>query len=192
MIINIRDPQTLRQINPISVSTYLQQNGWHEQQHVEDKVASWTKAIKDNEQVEISLPLDPNFADFHFRISEILQTLAIVEHRLPEEIFNDLVSIITKKTEANIRPFPRSIELTADILVMLIRFVLSGKSYKMSMIVIFTTIVIMNLIILRLALQGADIPGGLIICLLVFSMLAFLGISFPTTDSIIDLEEDEI
>jgi hypothetical protein len=192
MIINIRDPQTLRQINPISVSTYLQQNGWHEQQHVEDKVASWTKAIKDNEQVEISLPLDPNFADFHFRISEILQTLAIVEHRLPEEIFNDLVSIITKKTEANIRPFPRSIELTADILVMLIRFVLSGKSYKMSMIVIFTTIVIMNLIILMLALQGADIPGGLIICLLVFSMLAFLGISFPTTDSIIDLEEDEI
>jgi hypothetical protein len=130
MIVNIRDPQTLRQINPISVSTYLQQNGWHEQQHVEGKVASWTKAIKDNEQVEISLPLDPNFADFHFRISEILQTLAIVEHRLPEEIFNDLVNIITQKTEANIRPFPRNIELTADILAMLIRFVLPGKSYK--------------------------------------------------------------
>jgi hypothetical protein len=107
MIVNIRDPQTLRQINPISVSTYLQQNGWHEQQQVEGKVAYWTKAINDNEQVEISLPLDPNFADFHFRISEILQTLAIAEHRLPEVIFNDLTNVATQITEENIHIYEK-------------------------------------------------------------------------------------
>jgi hypothetical protein len=92
MIVNIRDPQTLRQINPTSVSTYLQQKGW--QQQVEGKVSFWTKTIEDNEEeVEISLPLDPKLADFHFRISEILQTLSIVERRLPEEIFNDLLQL---------------------------------------------------------------------------------------------------
>jgi hypothetical protein len=102
MIVNIRDPQTLRQINPISVSIYLQQNGWHEQQHVEGKVAFWTKTIEDNEEAEISLPLDLKLADFHFRISEILQTLAIVEHRFPEDIFNDLFNLVVQKTEVSI------------------------------------------------------------------------------------------
>jgi hypothetical protein len=93
MIVNIRDPQTLHRIEPTSVSLYLQQNGWEEKQHLKGKVAFWNKTIEDNEEVEISLPLDPKFADFHFRISEILQVLAIVEHRLPDEIFSDLVKL---------------------------------------------------------------------------------------------------
>ena len=101
MIVNIRDPQTLRQINPASLSVYLQQNNWHEKYHVESHAAFWTKRIEDNEEAEVVLPLNSEFADFHYRISEILQTLAIVEHRLPEEVFNDLVNLSTEKTETN-------------------------------------------------------------------------------------------
>jgi hypothetical protein len=114
MIVNIRDPQTLRQINPISISTYLQQNGWHEQQHIEGGAGFWTKIIEDNEQVEISIPLNPNFADFHFRISEILQNLAITEHRLPEEIFDDLVNVAAQKEETSIHVSAKEIESTVE------------------------------------------------------------------------------
>jgi hypothetical protein len=115
MIVNIRDPQTLRQIDVTIVSIYLQQNGWHEK-HVADKVAFWIKTIEDNEEAEISLPLDRKLADFHFRISEILQILAIVEHRLPEEIFNDLVNLNAQKTKENIHISAKKIKSTAKII----------------------------------------------------------------------------
>jgi hypothetical protein len=161
MIVNIRDPQTLRQINPASVSIYLQQNGWHEQQQVEGRVAFWTKKIEDNEEVEISLPLDSKLADFHLRISEILQNLAIVEHRLPEEIFNDLVNLTVQKTEASICISPEEIRST----------------YRISITTAFSIIIIIGLIILTIVFQIADIPRELIACLLVFSMLVLLTIS---------------
>ena len=102
MIVNIRDPQTLRQINPTNLSAYLQQNNWHEKHHVESHAAFWTKRIEDNEEAEVVLPLNSEFADFHYRISEILQTLAIVEHRLPEEVFNDLVNLSTETITKNL------------------------------------------------------------------------------------------
>jgi hypothetical protein len=187
MIVNIRDPQTLRQINPTSVSTYLRQKGWHEQQHVEGKVAFWTKNVEDNEEVKISLPLDPKLADFHFRISEILQALAIVEHRLPEEIFNDLVNLVTQRTKKHIHVHEKNIEFDT----FLIRFVWARPSYKISIaIAAFSTILIMGLILL---FQADDIHGELIIRLFGICVpLALLGILFGTKNSTVDLEEDEI
>jgi hypothetical protein len=92
MTIDIRDPHTLRQIDPARVSTHLLENGWQEQRRVGDRAAFWTKKIVGDEEVEILLPLDRELPDFHFRISEILQTLAIVEHLNPQEIFEKLVT----------------------------------------------------------------------------------------------------
>ncbi len=92
MTIDIRDPKTLRQIVPARVSAHLLENGWQEQRRVGDRAAFWTKKIVGDEEVELLLPLDRELPDFHFRISEILQTLAIVEHLNPQEIFEKLVS----------------------------------------------------------------------------------------------------
>jgi hypothetical protein len=189
MIVNIRDPQTLRQINPTSVSTYLQQKGWHEQKHVEGKVAFWTKNVEDNEEVKISLPLDPKLADFHFRISEILQALAIVEHRLPEEIFNDLVNLVTQRTKKHIHVHEKNIEFDT----FLIRFVRERPSYKA--IAAFSTILIMVLILLFQAddIHGVSILALILLCLsFVFSRLEDLSISLGAKDPSIDLEKDEI
>jgi hypothetical protein len=184
MIVNIRDPQTLRQINPTSVSTYLQQKGWHEQQHVEDKVVSWTKKIEDSEELEISVPLDPKFADFHFRISEVLQNLAIVENRLPEEIFDDLVSLTQQKAETSIHISAKEIESTAEIMkAQDLNYALT-KFNETFTITIFAIIIPVGLIILMSILQFTDISKGLIVCLLLFLILALSIISLKNLSSI--------
>ncbi len=91
MTIDIRNPQILRQVVPTNISAYLLGTGWQEQRYLGDRAAFWTKKIAEDEEVEILLPLDRELADFQFRISEILQTLALVEHCSPQEIFEKLV-----------------------------------------------------------------------------------------------------
>ena len=93
MILDIRNPQILRLVAPAKVSDHLLENGWQEQSHLGDRAALWTKTIAGDEEVEILLPLDRELPDFHFRISEILQTLAIVEHCSPQEVFDKLVDL---------------------------------------------------------------------------------------------------
>lgn len=97
MIITIRDPNILSNIEPAQVTKYLQQQGW--QKISDDQVVSIWNYVKDNqEKFEILLPLQPEISGFSLRIYELLQTLEIVEQRSQLNIINDLVTKLTNHT----------------------------------------------------------------------------------------------
>lgn len=97
MIITIRDPNILSNIEPAQVAKYLQRQGW--QKISDDQVVSIWNRFKDNqEKFEILLPLQPEISGFSLRIYELLQTLEIVEERSQLNIINDLVTKLTNHT----------------------------------------------------------------------------------------------
>ncbi|MEA5620103.1 hypothetical protein VB711_19965 [Cronbergia sp. UHCC 0137] len=86
----IQDIDILKSINPLEVAGYLRNQGWQQQSQINDIASIWILEVGEGESVEILLPLNPEFRDFPARMSEVLQNLAIVEHRSQLEIINNL------------------------------------------------------------------------------------------------------
>jgi hypothetical protein len=120
MIITIRDPNILSNIEPAQVAKYLQQQGW--QKISDDQVVSIWNYVKDNqEKFEILLPLQPEISGFSLRIYELLQTLEIVEERSQLHIINDLITKLTDYTLQGIitKIYPNQGEVLAGKILVL-------------------------------------------------------------------------
>ncbi|MDZ8084570.1 MAG: hypothetical protein RMY16_03090 [Nostoc sp. DedQUE12b] len=86
----IRDIDVLKSINPLEVASYLEIQGWKEQRQINNIASIWTLEIAQGGNVEILLPLNPEFRDFSARMKEVLQNLEIVENRSQLEIITNL------------------------------------------------------------------------------------------------------
>jgi hypothetical protein len=86
----IRDIDVLKSINPLEVASYLRTQGWQQKSQMKDIASIWVLEVSQGENVEILLPLKPDFRDFPARMSEVLQTIEIVEQRSQTEILNNL------------------------------------------------------------------------------------------------------
>lgn len=87
---NIQDIDIIKSINPLEVAGYLTTQGWQQKSQINDIASIWTLEVGQGENVEILLPLNPDFRDFTTRMLEVLQNLEIVEHRSQLEIINNL------------------------------------------------------------------------------------------------------
>ncbi|MBO1055060.1 MAG: hypothetical protein HEQ27_00415 [Dolichospermum sp. JUN01] len=87
---NIQDIDIIKSINPLEVAGYLRTQGWQQKSQINDIASIWTLEVGQGENVEILLPLNPDFRDFTTRMLEVLQNLEIVEHRSQLEIINNL------------------------------------------------------------------------------------------------------
>jgi hypothetical protein len=89
-----RDPAVLKNISPNQLAAYLQQKGWRQEAYFDQKASIW---IIENgtEDEEVLLPLNTNFRDYPFRISEILQTLEFIEQRPQADIYNNLIDSLS-------------------------------------------------------------------------------------------------
>ena len=95
MIVTVRDPDVLKNIEPHQVARYLQAHGWHEQRQMDDKASIWKRLNEEGEEFEILLPLKPEFLDFPRRMYEVLQTLEISEQSSQLQILSDLFTTAT-------------------------------------------------------------------------------------------------
>jgi hypothetical protein len=82
----------LKTLHPPKIADYLLNRGWHQHEQVADKASVWIKNAPEDE-VEILLPLNSNAPDFVRRLTEVIETLEIVEQRSRSEILNDLAVV---------------------------------------------------------------------------------------------------
>ncbi|HKX29569.1 MAG TPA: hypothetical protein VJ302_17905 [Blastocatellia bacterium] len=69
---------------------YLKINGWQQNQQIPDKAVYWLGKGITGEELEILLPLRPDFADYTARMAEVLHVLEVAEGRSQLEILHDL------------------------------------------------------------------------------------------------------
>lgn len=94
MKVAIRDIQALKSLRPLDIATYLRSKGWNESNFQASLSSTWL--IRHNsEEFEILLPLNNNTPDYALRISEVLKTLELVEHRSQFEIFKTIQTTST-------------------------------------------------------------------------------------------------
>ncbi|MUG99368.1 hypothetical protein F7734_46615 [Scytonema sp. UIC 10036] len=89
----ILDVEKFQYIDPQQVASYLQSQGWHQQQIKGDKANLWTL-----DGFEILLPLKPEIVDFKRRMAEVLETLALVENRSQIQVFSSLITNVPNIT----------------------------------------------------------------------------------------------
>ncbi|EHQ36086.1 hypothetical protein [Methanoplanus limicola] len=97
MNVDIRDTEVLNALGPLDLELYLKSRGWNESFIMPDKYSVWITRDGNNEEYEITLPLDRTVIDYALRIGELLNTLELAENRSQTEIYNDL-----KTTSADI------------------------------------------------------------------------------------------
>ena len=96
MIVTVRDPSILSNLDPMQITAYLQSRGWLQESRVDDKESVWVISINDEEYDEfsITLPLNPKTRSYALRMAEILETLERAEDRSQLDILSDLVTNI--------------------------------------------------------------------------------------------------
>ncbi|MEG3905132.1 hypothetical protein QUB19_22150 [Microcoleus sp. B4-C5] len=92
MIVTVRDPEILKNLQPEIVRTYLETHCWQEVRQIDDKASIWNRQSENSEELELLLPLKPEFLDFPRRMAEVLQTLEIAENRSQLEILSNLLT----------------------------------------------------------------------------------------------------
>ncbi|GAA6616779.1 hypothetical protein [Scytonema sp. NUACC26] len=75
MIVTVRDPKILSNLDPQQLITYLQKNGWNQEKQFGNSESVWYKITDSGEEFDITLPLNPNIRSYALRMSEILETL---------------------------------------------------------------------------------------------------------------------
>jgi hypothetical protein len=92
MNVTVKDIEILQSIQPQQVATYLQNNGWHQQNTVEDKASIWVQENEAGECANIVLPLNREIPGFPVSMSVILETLERAENRSQLDIISELIT----------------------------------------------------------------------------------------------------
>jgi len=88
--IHLRDPETLKQVKPLQLVSYLRGRGW--KQEIQGEAAETWTLVQEGETFEALVPLDPDLRDYANRIADLLGTLQAVEGRSESQVLSDLLS----------------------------------------------------------------------------------------------------
>lgn len=94
MNVTVKDINILQSIQPQQVANYLQNHGWHQQKHLQDKASIWMQGNEVGEPVTIVLPLNQDIPGFPVSISVILETLETKENRSQLDIISELITTV--------------------------------------------------------------------------------------------------
>ncbi|MEQ8996568.1 MAG: hypothetical protein RID53_08705 [Coleofasciculus sp. B1-GNL1-01] len=92
MNVTVKDINILQSIRPQQVANYLQNHGWHKQNHLQDKASIWIQENEGGESATILLPLNQDIPGFPVSMSVILETLETIENRSQLEIISELIA----------------------------------------------------------------------------------------------------
>jgi len=92
MIVTVRDPDILSNLDPQKLTSYLQTQGWYQESQVANKESVWIKTTDFGEEFDITLPLNPGLRSYSLRMAEILSILEQVEGRSQLDILSDLIT----------------------------------------------------------------------------------------------------
>jgi signal transduction histidine kinase len=95
----IRDSSVLMSMGPLAVATYLRSKNWRQVEVIGDKGSVWMLHSDDRQEFEILLPSNRGLRDFASRMSDVLQTLEVVESHESNEPRSQL-DILTDITNA--------------------------------------------------------------------------------------------
>ena len=95
MIVTVRDPSVLANLDPQQLERYLQQHGWRQEERIDNRESIWAKQTQTGESLDLALPLNPKMRSFALRMSEILATLEVAEGRSQMEILSDVLTAAT-------------------------------------------------------------------------------------------------
>jgi hypothetical protein len=91
MKVEVRDPDTLRNLRPLDVVAYLRAKGWRKEADLDDKGSLWFNSA-DGTEVDVTLPMRRDLADYALRMGELLRNLSVAEQRSELEILRDLAT----------------------------------------------------------------------------------------------------
>jgi hypothetical protein len=96
MIVTVRDPNILSNIDPKQLKTYLQTHGWliENSDNISESIWVMSTSEQEHKEYDITLPLNPKIRSYALRMAEILEILEQVEGRSQLDILSDLVTII--------------------------------------------------------------------------------------------------
>ncbi len=94
MIVSVRDPNILSNLDPQQLKSYLVARGWRQESQVDNKDSVWILTINPDLEFDINLPPNPKTRSFALRMAEILETLEKAEGRSQLDILTDLVTSI--------------------------------------------------------------------------------------------------
>lgn len=87
----IRDKVVLETADPVKLAAYLRSTNWSFRGAGRNQMSVWMKNDQSSgEECEVLLPLHREFRDYALRISELLQTLEVMEQRSQLAIWSDL------------------------------------------------------------------------------------------------------
>lgn len=97
MIVSVRDPNILSNLDPQQLINYLIVGGWQQENrgdNTSNQESVWVLTVSSGSEFDITLPLNPKTRSFALRMAEILETLEKVEGRSQLDILSDLVTCI--------------------------------------------------------------------------------------------------
>ncbi len=94
MIVTVRDPDILSNLDRQKLTSYLQSRGWKQENKIGNSETVWIISNVNGEEFDITLPLNPKTRFFALRMSEILTILEIVEKRSQLDILSDLITTV--------------------------------------------------------------------------------------------------
>ena len=89
------DSSLLEGVKPDDLAAHLQATGWQQDRPFYESATIWLKPIEGGADLEILLPLKPDWVDYPVRVREALQTLEIAEKRPQIEILGDLIATVS-------------------------------------------------------------------------------------------------
>ena len=92
MKVEVRDAAALNALKPLEVAAYLRAKGWRREADLNGKGSLWLQTFANGEELDITLPLTRDLADYALRMGELLQTLAVAEHRSELEVLRDVTT----------------------------------------------------------------------------------------------------
>jgi hypothetical protein len=95
MIVSVRDPNILSNIDPKKLTNYLQAHGWLiEKADSLESIWVMSTSGQEHNEYDITLPLNPKIRSYALRMAEILEILEQVEGRSQLDILSDVVTVI--------------------------------------------------------------------------------------------------
>lgn len=112
MIVTVRDPNILSNLDPENITNYLRAHGWLKESQIDSKESVWiySQSSESSDEYDITLPLIHQTRSYALRMVEILEILEKVESRSQLDILSDLITtipnifiqgIVTKLAERN-------------------------------------------------------------------------------------------
>lgn len=90
MMVKLENFKYIQEIKPSIIATYLLSKGWESEGQIDKKFEIFSN--KTNEEIlDIKLPLNQNFKDYPFRLSELFETLEEFEKRPKFKIITEII-----------------------------------------------------------------------------------------------------